>query len=178
LADGAEVGQGAAEPSLGDPVHAHVGDALLDDVLGLALRADEADVAALGDGAGDELLGQKEPLDRLLDVDDVDAVALAVDEPRHLRVPRAGALAEVDPRFDEVLDEGVGHGALPFRAATPAGTDRRTRRLAARPKPAPGRFRLELTVRDAADQPVLMVHPDAPQRGRGSRPPITTETPV
>ena len=59
----------------------------------------------------------------LAQVDDVDAVALAVDVRPHLRVPSAGALAKVDACFDEVLNERIPsvvcHAALPV-SATPA----------------------------------------------------------
>ena len=43
------------------------------------------------------------PLERLLEVDDVDAVALAVDEPLHLRVPAAGLVTEVDTGLEQLL---------------------------------------------------------------------------
>ena len=42
-----------------------------------------------------------EPLHRLLEVDDVDRVALAVDERLHLRVPPAGAVAEVNAALEQ-----------------------------------------------------------------------------
>ena len=41
---------------------------------------------------------------RLEQVDDVDAVALAVDEPAHLRVPAARLVAEVDAGLQQLLD--------------------------------------------------------------------------
>ena len=40
--------------------------------------------------------GGLDALQGLLQVDDVDAVAIAVDEALHLRVPAAGLVAEVD----------------------------------------------------------------------------------
>ena len=92
---------------------------LLDHVLRLALGADEDDVFAVGDGAGDVPLGEQETFDGLLDVDDVDPVALAVDVGTHLGVPAAGALAEVDAGLDQILNQSVCHQNIP-RAATPA----------------------------------------------------------
>ena len=105
LADGAEVRQRAAEPALGDVVHADVGDVLLDDAAGLPLGSDEQHVLALRDGLGQKLASQQEPLDGLLDVDDVDLVALAINVRRHLRVPVRGTVSEVDAGFDKVFHE-------------------------------------------------------------------------
>ncbi len=104
-ADGAEIGERAAEPALGHIVHAAAFGLFLDRVLGLALGADKQHVAALSDGLMDQLLGAKDPLDGLLDVDDVDHVAFAVDVGLHLRIPAADAMTEmhagVHQRFDE-----------------------------------------------------------------------------
>ena len=49
---------------------------------------------------------------RLLQVDDVDAVALAEDVVLHLRVPALGLVPEVDAGFEQLLhgDGGDGHG--------------------------------------------------------------------
>ena len=105
LADGPEVGEGAAEPSLRHVGELDVGAVLLDGAAGLTLGADEDDVLALRGDAGDELLGEEQTLDGLLDVDDVDAAPHAVDVRRHLGVPVAPALAEVDARFNEFLNE-------------------------------------------------------------------------
>jgi hypothetical protein len=46
----------------------------------------------------------EESSDRLLEVDQVDVVALPVDERLHLRVPTAGLVPEVDAGVDELLD--------------------------------------------------------------------------
>ena len=63
--------------------------------------ADEEDVlAALGDGAN-EVVGFLELLNGLLQVDDVDAVALGVDVGSHFGVPAAGLVAEVDACFEQ-----------------------------------------------------------------------------
>jgi hypothetical protein len=75
LADGAEVGQRAAQPAFGDVGHADVFGVLLDGAARLPLGADEAHVLALSDGPLDELLRQQQTLDGLADVDDVNLVA-------------------------------------------------------------------------------------------------------
>ena len=56
------------------------------------------------------LLEQRE---RLREIDDVDAAALAEDEPLHLRVPAAGLVAEVDSGLQELLHGDDGHEMLP-----------------------------------------------------------------
>lgn len=88
-ANGREVGQGAAEPALGDIVHFNIANALFDDALCLALGSDEANIFAAGDGFGEELASEQQPLHSLFDIDDVDAVAFAINVWRHLRVPAA-----------------------------------------------------------------------------------------
>ena len=97
----------------------------LDDVLRLALGADEEDVAAAADRLDDEVERALEEARRLVEVDDVDAVARAVDERAHLRVPALGLVAEVDARVEEraegqrELAGGRGHeGCRPTRPRT------------------------------------------------------------
>ena len=68
-------------------MHLDIGDALDDDILCLALGPDEADIFAASDDVLDELSSEKGTLDGFLDIDDVDAVALAVDVWTHLWVP-------------------------------------------------------------------------------------------
>jgi hypothetical protein len=46
---------------------------------------------------------------RLLEVDDVDLVAMAVDVRGHLRVPEAGLVSEMDPGFQH-FTHGDRHG--------------------------------------------------------------------
>ena len=92
----------------------HVGHAdpfglLLDRVLGLLLRADEQDGAVpLGEVAR-ERRSLLERLQSLLQVDDVDAAALAEDVALHLRVPAAGLVAEMDPGLQQLSHGDDGH---------------------------------------------------------------------
>ena len=53
------------------------------------------------------------PLHGLLEVDQVDAVALAEDEPAHLGVPPAGLVPEVDARAQQLLHGDDGHMTAP-----------------------------------------------------------------
>ena len=96
LGDRLEVGEHAAEPTLVDVGHAALLGIGLHGVLSLLLGADEQHGAAVADQVADERVGGLDPGERLLQIDDVDAVALAVDEPLHLRVPAPGLVAEVD----------------------------------------------------------------------------------
>ena len=105
LANGAEVGERATEPTLGDERHLHITGVLFDGAARLALGADEADVAAIAHGLFDVTLGKKQTFDRLAHIKDVDLVADAVDVRRHLRVPVTAALTKVNACFNEFLYE-------------------------------------------------------------------------
>jgi len=70
----------------------------------LALRANEEDVLAAHDDFADELLRQLELTEGLLEVDDVDPVALRENEAAHLGIPTAGLVSEVDARLEELLE--------------------------------------------------------------------------
>src|SRR4051812_22387974 len=99
LLDGAEVGEGAAQPAVGHEVHLRALRLFDDDVLRLALGPHEEDVAAATDRLHDEIVGPLEHAGGLVEVDDVDAVAGAVDEAPHLGVPALGLVPEVHARF-------------------------------------------------------------------------------
>ena len=114
LGDRAPVGQQAAEPAVVHVRHADALRLLLDGVLRLLLRADEEHGAApLGDVAH-ELVRLLEQLERLLQVDDVDAAALGEDVAAHLRVPAPGLVAEVDAGLQQLPHGDHCHGCSPF----------------------------------------------------------------
>ncbi len=133
LVDGLEVREHAAEPPLVDVGHADARRLLGDGLLGLLLRADEQDGAAVGDGLPDELVGTVDERQRLLQVDDVDAVALGEDEPLHLRVPPTGLVPEVDAALEQLAHGDDCHGEKTLlsappgvhRARAPVGSSRR-----------------------------------------------------
>ena len=113
LGDRAPVGEQAAEPAVVHVRHARALGLLLDGVLGLLLGADEEDgAAALGEVA-DEALRLLEALERLLQIDDVDAAALAEDETAHLRVPAARLVAEMDSGLQELSHGDCHRSFLP-----------------------------------------------------------------
>src|SRR5262249_215445 len=51
---------------------------------------------------------------RLLEIDDMDLVALSEDELRHLRVPEAGLVPKMHARFQHPAHRHVGHGTSPL----------------------------------------------------------------
>ena len=110
LGDGLEVGQHAAEPTLGHVGHVHARGLGLHGFLGLLLGADEQHGAVVGDGGLDEVIGLVDQLQRLEQVDDVDAVALGEDELLHLRVPTTGLVAEVQACLQHVAHSDLSHG--------------------------------------------------------------------
>ena len=102
-AHGAEIRQHAAEPAGVDVVLADTLSLFLDGVLRLLLGADEQDGLAVRCQLTDKVIGLFELLDRLLQVNDVDAVALRVDIRGHFRVPATGLMTEVDASFEKLL---------------------------------------------------------------------------
>ena len=109
-AEGLRVGERAAEPALG---HVELVDALrrlLDHLGDLLLRRDEEDLLAGEDGVAHERGRLVEELDGLLEVDDVDAVALVEDVAFHLRIPALGLVTEVQTGVKEVLEGDAREG--------------------------------------------------------------------
>ena len=118
LVHGLEVGEHAAQPALVDVGHPDAGRLLGDRLLGLLLGAHEHHGAALGDGVLDERVGAVDVGQRLLQVDDVDAVALGHDEALHLGVPATGLVPEVDAALEELAHGDDGHGGRSFLVVT------------------------------------------------------------
>ena len=111
-AHGLEVGEHAAEPAGIDIVHTDAGSLFLHGVRSLLLGADEEDgLAILREGAH-EAVSLLELFDGLLQVNDVDAIALAVDVLRHFRVPSAGLVAEVDTGLEKLFHRYDCHSFL------------------------------------------------------------------
>ena len=121
LVHGLEVGQHAAEPALVDVGHAHARGLVGDGFLSLLLGADEHDRATVRDGFLDELEGAVDVGQRLLQVDDVDAVALGEDVALHLRVPPTGLVPEVHAAVEQLLHGDDGHSRAPPAGHTPWG---------------------------------------------------------
>ena len=99
-AHGGEVSEHAAQPALVDVGHADALGLLGHGGLGLLLGSDEQDVAAASDDLLDEVVGGVDALNGLLEVDDVDAVALGEDE---------ALVPEVDTAVKELAHGNDGH---------------------------------------------------------------------
>src|SRR5207237_7636815 len=109
--DGREIGEEAAEPPLIDVVHPTARRLCRDHVLSLPLGPDEEDRPALGCEVRHELLGIPEQLDRLVQVENVDAVPFAKDVLLHLRVPPFRLVAEVNARLQQILHRDRGQAS-------------------------------------------------------------------
>src|SRR5690606_6267749 len=116
-----EVRMHAAQPPLVHVRHADPRRLLGDGLLRLLLRPDEEDGPAVRDGLLDELVRTVDVGKGLLQVDDVDPVALREDEALHLRVPPTGLVAEVDAAL-ELLRHGDDRRHVGPSIYVPAGT--------------------------------------------------------
>src|SRR5918911_5474061 len=135
---GGEVREHAAQPAMVHEWHANPLRLVRDRFLGLLLSTDEHDRAAVGDRLTDELVGPVNVGQRLLQVDDVDAVALGEDVALHLRIPTAGLVTKMHAGVEQLLHGDDGHrrctpryvgrtgstGAL-MRLSRQSGLDRR-----------------------------------------------------
>ena len=139
--DGLEVREHTAEPTLVDVGLTHALSLLSDGFLGLLLGADEEDRAAVGHGLLDEFEGVVDVAQRLLQVDDVDAVALGEDEALHLRVPTTGLVSKVNAAVEQLADGDDGH-ADALLSVHPQGafTSRARRPFSKRTSEGPHRF--------------------------------------
>ena len=82
--------------------HADPVGVLFHDLLGLLLRADEQDRPATSAQIANELVGLLDPLEGLLEVDDVDPGSLPEQIALHLRVPPPRLVAEVHAGLEEL----------------------------------------------------------------------------
>ena len=74
----------------------------------LALGADEQHAAALGDDVGHRKQRLMQERHGLGEIDDVDVVAGAVDERRHLRVPAMGLVTEMHAGLEQLAHSDIG----------------------------------------------------------------------
>ena len=102
-ADRAKVGERAAEPALGDVRHPAAQRFGLHRFLRLAFRADEENHPALRGGIARKVVRFLQFAHRLLEVNDVNAVAFGEDERAHLGIPAPRAVSKVDAGFQQRL---------------------------------------------------------------------------
>ena len=108
--DGLEVGQRAAEPARGDEEGIGAPRLVDDGVLRLLLRPDHQRAPAVRRHVRHERDGVVQHPQRLLQVDDVDAVSVREDVLLHLRIPPPLLMSEMHPRLQQRL-----HRHRPFR---------------------------------------------------------------
>ncbi|MPM95631.1 hypothetical protein SDC9_142786 [bioreactor metagenome] len=100
---GLEVGHHAAEPTGVHKILTATLGLLADSVLGLLLGAHEQQALAVGGEIADEIVRLLQLADGLLQVHNINAVALGIDIGSHLGVPPAGLMAEVDACLQQGL---------------------------------------------------------------------------
>ena len=108
-ADGLEIGEGAAEPSLVDIEHIAAFGFLLDCVLSLLLGADEQNGLPFRGNFLHEFVSLFDEVDGNLKVDDVNVVTGCVDVLRHLGVPAFALMTEVHACFEQGFHCGDCH---------------------------------------------------------------------
>jgi hypothetical protein len=144
LGDRAPVRQQPAEPAVVHVRHAYPLGLGFDGVLGLLLRADEEHrPTAAGEIAG-EVVCALERVERLAQVDDVDAAARSVQEAAHLGVPAARLVAEVHPGLQQLAHRHHGHCGFLLFGCVQRRTGLEWNRLQSRhrhPGGPPGRLR-------------------------------------
>jgi hypothetical protein len=80
---------------------------LLHDAGHLRLRADEEDAVAARTTSRTSFCASSELTERLLEIDDVDPVALREDEAAHLGIPTARLVSEMDASGEECFERGL-----------------------------------------------------------------------
>ena len=90
-------------------MHAAAGSLVTDGLLSLLLGANKQDLAAVSSNIADKVVSLIEFLYGLLQVNDVDAVALGEDVLCHLGVPAAGLVTEVHTCFEKLLHRNDCH---------------------------------------------------------------------
>ena len=101
--DDGEISQHAAYPAVVDVKHIAAPGFFFYNALCLFLGADEQDLAAVGYRFFYEFTGFIQHTGRLLQVYDMDTVALGEDISLHTGMPAAGLVTEVRPRFKKLL---------------------------------------------------------------------------
>ena len=119
-----EVRQHAAEPTFVDVVHIRTECLLADGLLCLLLRADEEHGLPFLCNAAKEIVRLIHLAHRLLQINDVDTIALREDVTCHLRVPATRLMSEMDTCLQKLLHRNDCHKIPPvvlprFSSAVP-----------------------------------------------------------
>ena len=107
FADGFVVGQRAAQPAVHHKGLLVLGGDVAERFLRLFLGADKQNLTSASNGVIDELARLLQAFQRLLQVNNVDAVALPEQVLAHFGVPAFGPVAKMQAGFEQVLDANV-----------------------------------------------------------------------
>ena len=107
--NGVKIRQSAAEPAFSDMILPAFLSRFLHGLLGLFLCADEQNLSAFADGRKQEIRSGFELIQRLAEVDDVNAIASVEDEGLHLGIPALRLVAEMDTRIQQFLNTNTNH---------------------------------------------------------------------
>ena len=102
--DGGVVGERTAHPAFHHVIHAGVFSGFANDLLRLALGADEQDLAAVDHGALQKVARICDLVDGFGDVDDADTVLGTVDIVFHFGVPTFRLMSKMTSRFEQIFD--------------------------------------------------------------------------
>jgi hypothetical protein len=111
--DCAEVRERTAEPAVVHKRQLSASRLYLDCLTSLFLCADYQQLSATGHDVTNEVECLIKAGNRLLQINDVDAVALGEYELAHLRIPSPSLMPEMDPGFEELLHADWGNQSEP-----------------------------------------------------------------
>ena len=107
IGDGFPVCQGATEPALVHVILRRTLGSISNWLCRLALGANEKNAATIGYSVRNRLQSAVKRRHSLAEVDDVNAVTLAIDVALHLRVPAVGLVTKVNSSFQELTHREV-----------------------------------------------------------------------
>ena len=109
LSHGLEVGQHAAQPTLGHPEGSGARRFGFDDASQLHFGAHEEDLLPLQRDLTYGFLRRLKTIQRLPEVDDMDPVTLRENERAHLGIPTAGLVSEVHTSLEHLIQSDLLH---------------------------------------------------------------------
>ena len=125
LRHGLEVGEHTAQPTLRHVWHVHASSLSRYCLCSLLLGTYEPNGAVVCYGLLDEVISLIDQIERLEQVDDVNAVALSQDELLHLRVPTTSLMAKMNASLEHLAHGNFCHD-IPFCRFLPGYADSHT----------------------------------------------------
>jgi hypothetical protein len=122
--DRGKIGQGAAQPAFGHIKLPAFFGRFLHRQLRLLLGADKQHLAAFADGVREKVAGCLQLIERLAQINDVDAIASVEDERLHLGVPPFGLVSEMDSRIEQFHNSNTNHNFPLVKSPAASGGNR------------------------------------------------------